>query len=114
VSIHFNVRSGTTPSKRLCDSCNHAVIMQGESQGERIWCHGVSWDNPAPIKDQIVRCSAYSRKESGPSLSAMTDMAFILTEQGPMKTAGFVSPRDWRKRHQDESVVPDEATRRLV
>lgn len=88
--------------------------MQGEGQQERVWCHGISWDKPVQLREQIVRCSAYTRKDSGPSLRAMEDLAFILTEQGPLKTVGFVSAREWRKKHHDESLVPDEATRRLT
>lgn len=38
----------------------------------------------------------------------MQDMAFILTEQGPLKQVGFIPARKWREHHKDERIVPND------
>lgn len=81
--------------------------MEGESGKTRIQCHALSGSNPF-IYDRIVKCSAYEDKRNmQPSLRTMTDMAFIITEQGPLKTIGFVPSRLWRKTHKDEEIIPN-------
>lgn len=63
----------------------------------------------------MVRCNKYTslRDANRPSLHAMQDMAYILTESGPMKTMGFIKAKDWRKAHKRDGAdilppgVPD-------
>ena len=114
MSLRIHVRSGTTPGERLCDTCEQSVIMQGEGQEEQVFCTGVGYEAPIEINKIIVRCSAYKKKESGPSLRAMEGMAMIITESGPLRNVGFMTAKEWRKRHADDELVPDEATRRLT
>ena len=114
MSLRIHVRSGTTLGERLCDSCSKSTIMQGEGQQEDVYCNGVSWDAPLKLTKRIVRCSAYAKKDVGPSLRALESMAMIITEQGPLKSVGFMTAKEWRKRHADDELVPDEATRRLT
>ena len=114
MSLRLHIRQGTTPDTRLCDSCTFSVIMQGEGVGEKVYCKDLTWEGAHPISFKVVRCSNYNRKDAGPSLRAMEGMAMILTEQGPLKTVGFMSAREWRRRHKDDELIPDEATRRLT
>lgn len=98
------VRGGTTPSERLCDTCVHAHIFQGEDSREHIKC-AVNCEFWVPCR--VVRCSLYTDKRANtPSLRTMQDMAFILTEDNPMKTVGFISSREWKKRHKDDDILP--------
>jgi len=36
----------------------------------------------------------------------MQDSAYILGQFGPMKTLGFISVKDWRKRNKGEDILP--------
>lgn len=103
----IHIRNGTLPDKRLCDTCTRSHIMQGVSGDERIICYLYSY--PMEIKTRVVSCNSYrALKDSAkPSLSAMEDMAFILTHDTPLKTAGFVHSREWRKKHKDEDILPE-------
>ena len=98
------VRGGTTTAARLCDSCSHSLIYQGEDSKEYIYC-SVARTHRVPVK--VVRCSDYSDKRvARPSLRQMEDMAFILTESGPLKNIGFVHSRDWKKANADKDIIP--------
>jgi len=60
------------------------------------------------ISIRVVECNQYTdKRDNHPDLSTMADQAFILTEQGPLRTIGFVASREWRKRHADEEVLPN-------
>lgn len=113
MAINGKVRGGTTPSESLCHTCCNAHIYQGEDSREHIRC-GYGFDESIPIRAKVVRCNRYAdSRELHPPLSVLQDMAFILTEQGPLKTIGFVPARDWRKRHKDEEIVPDHTVPRF-
>lgn len=98
------VWGGTSPSTRLCDTCTNAHILKGEGNTEIIKCD-VTRSFIVPIR--VVECSQYlDKRDKTPTLRTMQDMAFILTEQGPLKQVGFIPARKWRKAHEDESVLP--------
>lgn len=101
------VRNGTAPSERLCDTCSHAHIFQGEGQREYIRCLA-DYDESITIPTRVVRCNRYTDKRNQtPSLHEMAEMAFILTESsGSMKQAGFVHARHWKKAHKDDDILP--------
>jgi len=108
MAISGKVRGGTTPSESLCHTCSHAHIYQGEDSRENIYCHIHYYDQTLLIQEKVVRCNKYDNsREMHPPLDILTDMAFILTEQGPLKTIGFVPSREWRKKNFEEEVVPD-------
>lgn len=101
------VHNGTTPSERLCDTCTSAMIYQGEGVGERVICRRTDPSHIPPHK--VVKCTAYhDKRDKTPDLHTMKDMAFILTEQGPLKQVGFIPARKWREKHKDEHLVPVE------
>ena len=56
----------------------------------------------------MVRCNQYASKADAnrPSLHQMEQMAYILTEIGPLKGVGFIQPKEWRKRNKGDDVVP--------
>lgn len=98
------VRGGTTPSESLCHTCSHAFICQGEGIGEQVVCRTL---NELRILTKIVRCTHYhDKRDKTPSLQTMADMAFILTEQGPLKKVGFVASREWKKANDGKRVLP--------
>ena len=99
------VRGGTRPSTRLCDTCTSSQIMRGEGNTEIILCqNGRCFTVPL----RVVECSDYrDKRDKTPSLHMMQDMAFILTEQGPLKNIGFVPSRKWKAAHKDEAVLPN-------
>ena len=103
--MNIKVHNGATPSVRLCDSCNHSHIFQGEGSEDWVRCDA-GFNSPFKVPTWVVKCNQYYSKADArkPSLHDMKEHAFILTEDGPMKAAGFVRPREWRKRNED--VLP--------
>lgn len=98
------VWGGTSPSTRLCDTCDHSQILKGEGNTEIINCTANRFFT-VPIR--VVECNIYhDKRDKTPSLRTMQDMAFILTEQGPLKQVGFIPARKWRKTHEDEALIP--------
>ena len=106
MSTRLKVENGTTPSERLCDTCHSALIYRGEGVGERVICQRTSPEHAPLVK--VVKCTGYSdKRDNTPSLTTMTDMAFILTEQGPLKQVGFIPSRKWRNAHKEERILPN-------
>lgn len=100
------VHRGTTPFKRLCDTCTAGMVIQDESTKDVVFCSNLP-TGCNPLRLRVVRCTEYKDKtENYPSLRVMQDMAYVLTEDTPMKTAGFVSSREWRKKHKEEPMLP--------
>lgn len=97
---------GGTPAdtKRLCDSCSHGQVLRTESSQEIVYCN-VSIRQAIQIHVRVVECSKYS-SIGEQSIWAMEKSAWILeTKRG--QPIGFVSPAEFRKRHEDEDIVPD-------
>lgn len=106
MSTHLKVINGTTPSERLCDTCTEGMVFQGEGVGDTVICAA---QHPSfRVRQKVVKCTEYKdKRDRAPSLRTMQDMAFILTEQGPLKTVGFIPSRKWREHHKDESLLPN-------
>ena len=85
--------------------------MRGEGQREHIICNAL-YEQPFEVPLRVTTCNRYDDKRTDrPSLSTMKDMAFILTEDTPLKSIGFVSPKEWRKKHKDDDVLPPDIRR---
>ena len=106
--MNIKIRNGTTPSERLCDSCKFSHIAQGEGTMEIVRCLA-DYDDVWTPPFLVVKCNKYRSLADSlkPSLDTLVSMAYILTEDGPLKSIGFVSPREWQKRRKKgDSILP--------
>lgn len=107
MSIAAKVLNGTTPSANLCPTCTHSHIFQGEGQREYTRCGAFYETHAMFVPTLVVRCNKYhDKRDNTPSLREMGDMAFILTEDNPLHTVGFVSNREWKRKNKDNDPLP--------
>jgi hypothetical protein len=79
------INGGRTTSKRLCDTCEHGVILRGASESEElVYCNEMM----RPVAIQVVECNRY--KEGGtPSLWDMRQIAWVLNTDPNRQKIGF-------------------------
>jgi hypothetical protein len=100
----LKIQNGTrTGGRRLCETCAEAVVMRGVSAKEEVvFCEQTR--RSVPI--DVMECNRY--KEGGkPSLWDMRQVAWILDVDSRRQRIGFQTATEWRRRHDDEEVVPD-------
>ena len=88
--MNFNIKDGTRPDKRLCDSCRYGHIMKGPKQGDEIAMCAYGADSqitPFPV----VECNKYKRTGDMDEYEAAKIAWVIEVKAG--KFMGFVPPK---------------------
>jgi len=90
------VQNGTpTNSESLCNTCASAKTIKGYSETELITI--CDWGSePLQVPFRVQECSGYVNKRE-PSLHQMYQIAWMLVSQGPAKTVGFVTAKEFQK-----------------
>lgn len=101
----IKVRKGTRGSKRLCDTCDFAVIMKGSAESQEIiTCEYVPLQMMKCFP--IVECNKYSER-GRPQLRDMRDVAWIIE---PSKREGgvwgFTKASDFKRKNPDAEIIP--------
>jgi hypothetical protein len=105
VNLRFDVSDG------LCFSCMYFNKVIG-ARGEVLrTCNEVSFTGrmggyTSNIPFKVDKCSTYCA-QTAMTLREMKQIAFIL-ENKKGGSVGFVSSKEWRKKNQDDSVIPRE------
>lgn len=102
--IALRIINGTPSSSdpRLCDSCGDGIVMKNDADGsERIFCR----DQRREVHLKVTKCSAYEDK-SRPSLWDMRRTAWILQTDSRRQAIGFVTPRKWREKNDEDDLLP--------
>jgi hypothetical protein len=100
ITIKRGTRSSSSP--RLCDSCWNGVVMRGASENEeRVFCTAMQRE----VRTRVIECSGFAERNRT-TLSDLTQIAWILRTDSNRQPAGFVRASDWRRKHEDEPVIP--------
>ena len=100
IAIKRGTRSVSSP--RLCDGCWNGVVTRGATESqERVYCTAMERE----VHIRIIECSAYVQRNRS-TLKDLTELAWILRTDSNRQAAGFVRACDWRKKHEDEPVIP--------
>lgn len=103
MSNHIKILKGTPNHSEasLCASCSNAQRIQGERMTEQVTlCHTRGSDPARQITWHVVECSDYENK-SLPSLWQMEKIAWRFSVDDKRKTAGFMSPAQWKAKGHD-------------
>ena len=85
----------------LCESCQFALIIRGESESQlRIAC---GFNNMGPVKFKVTACTGYNQRTATP-LHEMNRMAWHLCVDKKTREMGFISPNERRKQGAGFSV----------
>ena len=90
--MSFNIKDGTRPDIRLCDTCKHSQIIKGSQQGQEIvHCLAGGFSRPWNVPFKVVECSDHSAKNSLDRYDAEKIAWIIEVKAG--KFMGFVPPK---------------------
>jgi uncharacterized cysteine cluster protein YcgN (CxxCxxCC family) len=100
IKIQRGTRSPSSP--RLCDGCWSGVVTRGAAENEeRVYCTAMSRE----IRTRVIECSAYHERNRT-TLQDLAQIAWILRTDSNRQALGFVRAGDWRRKHEDEPVLP--------
>lgn len=94
------VRNGTPQHSvsSLCDSCSNCQHIRGRKLGEDLsLCH-TRGANPMSIRYAITECNDYDNKACT-ALWQLEKIAWRFSVDDRRKTAGFLTPAQWREKH---------------
>ena len=93
-AIYIKVQNGTPKSSGefLCRTCQHGTRALGENNEELIHCVFFKSD----ITFKVIECNDYKRRGQ-PSLTSMSQTAWILDLDKKKNTYGFVKYNEWKK-----------------
>lgn len=76
--------------------------MRGATDNEeQIFCTAMRRE----IHTRVIECSGYEERNRT-TLTDLTKIAWILRTDSNRQPVGFVRASDWRKKHENEPVVP--------
>lgn len=87
--MRLKVHDGTRPDVRLCDTCQHSVIVKGPQQGQEIVV--CSFESLGRLPFPVVECSMYSMKGAMSEWDAK-QIGWVL-EVKAGKVVGFKPPK---------------------
>lgn len=89
-------------AQRLCDSCSNGVLMRGPAESEeRVYCMLME----RKLEMRVTECNRYVDRTQ-PSLWAMQEIAWVLQSDSKRQKIGFVTAKEWRRRNENENLVP--------
>lgn len=104
--MSFKIVGEHTPNhsvKSLCVTCRHAQIVKGQRADESITlCGGGKGMESWRVRMHVSSCTDYDDK-SRPPLWEMEKIAWRFSVDRASKRAGFMNPKEFKKRHPDES-----------
>lgn len=102
--MQIKIQRGTrfSSASRLCDGCWSGVVTRGAAENEeRVYCSAMR----SEVRTKVIECSAFRDRRRN-SLDDMAQIAWILRTDSNRQSVGFVRVSDWRRKHEDEPVIP--------
>lgn len=84
----------------MCTTCRNARIIKGFSESEEvIFCDSLYPSRPIPFR--VRECSEYDDKRL-PYRCDLEKIAYILVPKSASRTAGFLTPEQYREKQEAE------------
>ena len=98
IKIYGGTPDHSAPS--LCKRCRESqIITERKTNRVRQLCH--SHGNPIEIHGEVADCTSFDDKNL-PSMWQMEKVAWRFSVDDKRKTAGFLTPKDFRTRFPDD------------